>query len=421
MVRNVTDAVVLLNAIYGYDPNDPETEGILKVGLAGFDFTECLKPGFLQGKRTGVLRVPGATAAARAPFDAALQALTAAGATLVYQTNGAVLPALPNPTAPSNTNFNFKVCLPAYLATLDPNYKWYNKTLDDVYEFMNAEFIANPGTFRDQLGANLDIYRIRDCSNYVLDAETIATWAANRSSDLRQCRDEGIDRRLLEYNLDCLVGSGNMTNITARAGYPHVTIPIFRTNGTQLTGGSHMYFAGTAFSEPVLLAAAYAAEQATKARDSSTPGLADKAVLANTITVARALTSEDIAKFQITYNAAVAAYTNDFATQMDIDRADDALRSAMANKYTVTFLDWDGKVLATQIVEEGYPATAPQNPVREGYIFIGWDNDFTNVNGNITVTAQYEKEDVFGCNAVNYYYIVLALFGALPLILRTKK
>jgi hypothetical protein len=56
---------------------------------------------------------------------------------------------------------------------------------------------------------------------------------------------------------------------------------------------------------------------------------------------------------------------------------------------TVTFVDWDGTVLSTQQVVIGYGAIAPADPVREGYTFIGWDCDFSSVTGDLTVTAQY--------------------------------
>ncbi len=59
------------------------------------------------------------------------------------------------------------------------------------------------------------------------------------------------------------------------------------------------------------------------------------------------------------------------------------------NKYTVTFKDWNGMTLSTQQVEYGKGATAPANPTRTGYEFTGWDTDFSNITGNITVTAQY--------------------------------
>ena len=57
--------------------------------------------------------------------------------------------------------------------------------------------------------------------------------------------------------------------------------------------------------------------------------------------------------------------------------------------YTVTFKDWDGSVLKTQSVESGSAATAPSNPSREGYEFIGWDKSFSNITSDLTVTAQY--------------------------------
>ncbi|HHW31844.1 MAG TPA: InlB B-repeat-containing protein, partial [Clostridiaceae bacterium] len=60
------------------------------------------------------------------------------------------------------------------------------------------------------------------------------------------------------------------------------------------------------------------------------------------------------------------------------------------NKYTVTFLDWDDTVLKTQEVEYGKGATAPVSPAREGYTFKGWDTDFNRVTGNLTVRAIYE-------------------------------
>ncbi|MFD0676073.1 MULTISPECIES: TIM-barrel domain-containing protein [unclassified Paenibacillus] len=57
--------------------------------------------------------------------------------------------------------------------------------------------------------------------------------------------------------------------------------------------------------------------------------------------------------------------------------------------HTVTFKDWDGSTLATQIVNDGEGVTAPRSPTREGYTFIGWDKTFDRVKGDLTVTAQY--------------------------------
>ena len=60
------------------------------------------------------------------------------------------------------------------------------------------------------------------------------------------------------------------------------------------------------------------------------------------------------------------------------------------NQYTVKFVDWDGTELKTETVSHGGSATAPADPTREGYTFTGWDVAFDNVTSNLTVTAQYE-------------------------------
>ena len=61
--------------------------------------------------------------------------------------------------------------------------------------------------------------------------------------------------------------------------------------------------------------------------------------------------------------------------------------------FTVTFLDWDGTTLKTEQVERGKSATAPADPTREGYLFKGWDKDFTNVQSDLNVKALYEYKE----------------------------
>ena len=61
--------------------------------------------------------------------------------------------------------------------------------------------------------------------------------------------------------------------------------------------------------------------------------------------------------------------------------------------YTVTFKDYDGTVLKTETVEVGNSATPPESPTREGYIFSGWDGNYSNILGNTVITAKYEDEN----------------------------
>lgn len=59
--------------------------------------------------------------------------------------------------------------------------------------------------------------------------------------------------------------------------------------------------------------------------------------------------------------------------------------------YTVNFVDWDGTILKTETVNEGESATAPENPTRAGYNFVGWDKTFSNVTSDLAIKAQYRS------------------------------
>jgi len=67
---------------------------------------------------------------------------------------------------------------------------------------------------------------------------------------------------------------------------------------------------------------------------------------------------------------------------------------APVDKVIITFIDWDGTSISIQEIERGNDAVAPANPAREGYTFSGWDKPYTNIQENLTVTAQYTKDQV---------------------------
>lgn len=91
-----------------------------------------------------------------------------------------------------------------------------------------------------------------------------------------------------------------------------------------------------------------------------------------------------------------AEYSRNLSTSDDTDPEPDSPESPDAPVnyiyHTVTFKDWDGTVLKEESVKEGEDATPPDDPEREGYIFDGWDGDYTEVEDDRTVTAQYSEE-----------------------------
>ena len=60
------------------------------------------------------------------------------------------------------------------------------------------------------------------------------------------------------------------------------------------------------------------------------------------------------------------------------------------NKYSVKFIDFDGQLLKEELVEYGASATAPTPPTRTGYTFVGWNQEFSLITTNIEVQAIYE-------------------------------
>ena len=72
--------------------------------------------------------------------------------------------------------------------------------------------------------------------------------------------------------------------------------------------------------------------------------------------------------------------------------------------FTVIFKDYDGTVLKTQDgIAPGGKAIAPSVSGRSGYVFVGWDKAYDNVNADLVVTAKYQTV-TDPTVAVNYAY-----------------
>ena len=63
------------------------------------------------------------------------------------------------------------------------------------------------------------------------------------------------------------------------------------------------------------------------------------------------------------------------------------------DEFTVKFYV-DGVLVKEETVVEGFSATSPNDPIKEGYVFVGWDAPFTNIQNNIIINAIFEEISV---------------------------
>ena len=92
---------------------------------------------------------------------------------------------------------------------------------------------------------------------------------------------------------------------------------------------------------------------------------------------------------QISQYQNILAFYYPNTTLMDTGLTEPVAPPLMPKTSEVTFKDWDGTTLKTETVPLGESATAPTDPVREGYAFTGWDTAFAEITADLTVTAQY--------------------------------
>ena len=103
----------------------------------------------------------------------------------------------------------------------------------------------------------------------LLDAEyntsgtcTDPKYILDKAACEKKAREDGLDRIFTDYNVDILICPG-ITDCSPISGYPSITVPAGYSSDRMPFG---MTFVGRPFSEPLLIGAAYAFEQATKAR-----------------------------------------------------------------------------------------------------------------------------------------------------------
>ncbi len=269
MARNVFDAAVMLSAMAGFDSEDGVTAAGQQNGSFNRDYTEFLTANALQGKRIGVLRgVAGFHEGVDALFDQAAIDLGIAGAVLVDELE------YPDPgdAFDNGNSFNallldFKNDLNSYLAGL-PNPPPAAVDLESLITFNRRHADREMSWFQQELFEQSQEKGGFDDPEYQQAVAKITEATRN-----------GIDQLLEQHNLDALIAPtssaawsidlvngdrflGGSSTYPAVSGYPNVTVPMGYLK--QLPVG--MSFIGSAFSEPALLALAYAYEQATMHR-----------------------------------------------------------------------------------------------------------------------------------------------------------
>jgi amidase len=251
MARTVTDAVLLLQGMIGFDADDAAMGG--GVGQIPDDYTSFLVKDGLKGARIGIPRdyyFEELTEEQLGIFDRAVDKLRELGATIVDPANIANARSIVYSSVILN---EFKVSLNAYLARLGPHAPM--RSLKDIIEFNNDHPMETL-----KYGQKTLMNSEYNTSGTMTDVRYIQ----DLTTDLRQCKDEGIDATMTEYQLDALLFPADFgSRITARAGYPSIVVPAGYTEEGPPFG---VTFSARAYEEPTLIKLAYAFEQHTKFR-----------------------------------------------------------------------------------------------------------------------------------------------------------
>jgi len=249
MGRTVADAVALLGEMAGVDEADPVT--LISREHEVYDYTDYLDVRGLKGARLGVVReyFSGFDAEKMQVFDRAFDALRVLGAEIIEVDEYA-------PQVDRNDYkvliFEFKPNLNAYLGKLSTEVPVHS--LASVIDFNQRD-----PEKRLKYGQSV-LLAGEEKSGTLTEAEYIET----RLSDMRHCREEGIDLALKQNNLDALLFPGAAgCSVAAKAGYPSITVPAGYSADGRPQG---LTFTAGAFSEPMLIKLAYAFEQGTQAR-----------------------------------------------------------------------------------------------------------------------------------------------------------
>src|SRR5262245_24373893 len=280
LARTVTDAAILLGAIAGHEPNDSATSGCLVAGNCFDDYTKVLKKHALRGARIAVPHVPywvGFSPAQLQIMNDAIAALRSEGAFVADPLeipNQAAISAFGICTSfppPANCStvlmYGQKHDLNNYLATR-PNPPAH--TLSDITAFNNAHAAV-------ALKYGQAIFLAANQLDVSPGSADTQRYLADRALDLALTRT-GLDAVFngpdgiagTDDDFDAILFPQNRgAAAPAKAGYPSIVVPggFIPPAGAVINPAPFgVTFTGRAFSEPRLIALAYAFEQATMHR-----------------------------------------------------------------------------------------------------------------------------------------------------------
>lgn len=106
---------------------------------------------------------------------------------------------------------------------------------------------------------------------------------------------------------------------------------------------------------------------------------------------------ENTYKFTVNLKTEPTTFTGDFTVCLGIEGSTGLVNVDVIPYekpvYQIIYADDNGKQLSVQYVKEGENGQPPASPVKEGYYFTGWDSNASNVQREMTITAQYEPKE----------------------------
>ena len=265
MARTVADAVAVLGALTGVDPDDSHTAA--SQGRSHTDYSRFLDPSGLRGARIGLVRRHlGFHPDVDRIVEEAVAVMRSQGAVVV---DPADIPTWGEWSVSEREGmlYEFKAGLNAYLARLGGSPRV--RSLKDLIRF-NEEHADREMPYFGQE---------RFIQAQAKGPLTDKTYRDAVARNHRLSRKEGIDRAMDEHRLDALLAptggpawvtdlingdsyGGGSSGAAAVSGYPNVTVPAEFVHGLPVG----ISFFGSAWSEGKLIRLAYAFEQATQVR-----------------------------------------------------------------------------------------------------------------------------------------------------------